>query len=61
MKRGLVILGAAVYPDPFGLRRGSPGDLGELSTTLGIDLAQGTVQEAWDDHGASTGTGPAGW
>ena len=57
MKRGLVILGLLCTLTLSACAGDPQGTLGELSTTLGIDLAQGTVQEAWDDHGGFHGDG----
>ena len=57
MKRGLVILGLLCALTLSACAGDPQGTLGELSTTLGIDLAQGTVQEAWDDHGGFHGDG----
>lgn len=43
MKRGLVILGLLCALTLSACAGDPQGTLGELSTTLGIDLAQGTV------------------
>ena len=57
MKRALVILALLCALTLTTCTGDTQGTLGELSTALGTDLAQGTVLEEWDDHGGFHGDG----
>ena len=57
MKRTLVILALLCALTLTACTGDTQGTLGELSTALGTDLAQGTVLEEWDDHGGFHGDG----